>query len=139
MYEYTNLRVKINILLDTTYRTTLTNKLLYGADLQPPPLCALCFCRLPLVRVYEWRVERKMLLDTTYRTTLTNKLLYEADLQPLPLCALSFCRVPLVKSHLADLLGRDKTAINFGLSCTMNADESIARGCALQCAMLSSR
>ncbi|CAN0429939.1 unnamed protein product, partial [Ectocarpus sp. 12 AP-2014] len=26
-------------------------------------------------------------------------------------------RVPLVKSHLAELLGRDKTAINFGLSC----------------------
>lgn len=48
-------------------------------------------------------------------------------------------RVPLVKSHLSDLLGRDKAAINFGLSCTMNADESIARGCALQCAMLSSR
>ncbi|CAM9320236.1 unnamed protein product [Ascophyllum nodosum] len=48
-------------------------------------------------------------------------------------------RVPLVKSHLADLLGRDKSALNFGLSCTMNADESIARGCALQCAMLSSR
>ncbi|CAM9292853.1 unnamed protein product [Ectocarpus sp. 12 AP-2014] len=48
-------------------------------------------------------------------------------------------RVPLVKSHLAELLGRDKTAINFGLSCTLNADESIARGCALQCAMLSKR
>ncbi|CAM9772641.1 unnamed protein product [Scytosiphon promiscuus] len=48
-------------------------------------------------------------------------------------------RVPLVKSHLADLLGRDKSAINFGLSCTLNADESIARGCALQCAMLSKR
>ncbi|CAM9352873.1 unnamed protein product [Pylaiella littoralis] len=48
-------------------------------------------------------------------------------------------RVPLVKSHLSDLLGRDKSAINFGLSCTLNADESIARGCALQCAMLSKR
>eukprot|EP00752_Nemacystus_decipiens_P011694 g10378.t1 len=48
-------------------------------------------------------------------------------------------RVPLVKSHLAELLGRDKTAINFGLSCTLNADEAIARGCALQCAMLSKR
>lgn len=48
-------------------------------------------------------------------------------------------RVPMVKSHLSELLGRDKAAINFGLSCTMNADESIARGCALQCAMLSKR
>lgn len=45
----------------------------------------------------------------------------------------------MVKSHLSGLLGRDKAAINFGLSCTMNADESIARGCALQCAMLSKR
>lgn len=45
----------------------------------------------------------------------------------------------MVKSHLADLLGRDKSAINFGLSCTLNADESIGRGCALQCAMLSKR
>ncbi|CAM9137702.1 unnamed protein product, partial [Sphacelaria rigidula] len=45
----------------------------------------------------------------------------------------------MIKSHLSELLGRDKTAINFGLSCTMNADESIARGCALQCAMLSKR
>ncbi|CAN0193287.1 unnamed protein product, partial [Discosporangium mesarthrocarpum] len=48
-------------------------------------------------------------------------------------------RVPMVKAFLSDLLGRDKNVINFGLSCTLNADESVARGCALQCAMLSSR
>ena len=48
-------------------------------------------------------------------------------------------RVPLVKRHLASLLKTDMKAINHGLSCTMNADEAIARGCALQCAILSSR
>ncbi|KAG5189610.1 heat shock protein 70 [Tribonema minus] len=48
-------------------------------------------------------------------------------------------RVPLVKRHLAGLLRTDPAAINYGLSCTMNADEAVARGCALQCAILSSR
>ncbi|CAM9096880.1 unnamed protein product [Chrysoparadoxa australica] len=48
-------------------------------------------------------------------------------------------RVQSVRRRLADLLGTDKEAINCGLSTTLNADECVARGCALQCAMLSSR
>mmetsp|Transcript_11422 Transcript_11422/g.17001 ORF Transcript_11422/g.17001 Transcript_11422/m.17001 type:complete len:786 (+) Transcript_11422:85-2442(+) len=48
-------------------------------------------------------------------------------------------RIPMVKRHLSRLLKLDENAINFGLSCTLNADESVARGCALQCAILSSR
>lgn len=46
-------------------------------------------------------------------------------------------RVASIKRHIADVLGLDKEAQNFGLSTTLNADESVARGCALQCAILS--
>lgn len=48
-------------------------------------------------------------------------------------------RVPAVKKHIATLLQTDQSLVNFGLSCTMNADEAVARGTALQCAMLSSK
>lgn len=46
-------------------------------------------------------------------------------------------RVASVKRHLSQVLGLDKDAQNYGLSTTLNADESVARGCALQCAILS--
>ncbi|KAE9024038.1 Heat shock protein 14 [Phytophthora rubi] len=46
-------------------------------------------------------------------------------------------RVTSVKRHLAEVLGLDKEQQNFGLSTTLNADESVARGCALNCAILS--
>ncbi|KAF4139010.1 Hsp70 protein [Phytophthora infestans] len=46
-------------------------------------------------------------------------------------------RVSSVKRHLADVLGLDKEQQNYGLSTTLNADESVARGCALNCAILS--
>mmetsp|Transcript_14730 Transcript_14730/g.18842 ORF Transcript_14730/g.18842 Transcript_14730/m.18842 type:complete len:878 (-) Transcript_14730:355-2988(-) len=48
-------------------------------------------------------------------------------------------RVPAVKRAIAAALGLEVTPPNFGLSTTLNADEAIARGCALQCAILSSR
>ncbi|RLN48744.1 hypothetical protein BBJ29_006316 [Phytophthora kernoviae] len=46
-------------------------------------------------------------------------------------------RVTSVKRQLADVLGLDKEQQNYGLSTTLNADESVARGCALNCAILS--
>ncbi|CCI46709.1 unnamed protein product [Albugo candida] len=46
-------------------------------------------------------------------------------------------RVASVKRRLADILSLDNSAQNYGLSTTLNADESVARGCALQCAILS--
>ncbi|OQR93353.1 heat shock protein belonging to the HSP70 family [Achlya hypogyna] len=46
-------------------------------------------------------------------------------------------RVASVKRKLADILGLDKEKPNMGLSTTLNADEAVARGCALQCAILS--
>jgi heat shock 70kDa protein 4 len=48
-------------------------------------------------------------------------------------------RINIVKRVLGEALGLDASAMNFGLKTTMNADEAVARGAALQCAMLSSR
>ena len=48
-------------------------------------------------------------------------------------------RVGCVKRTLAKILGTDETATNNGLSTTMNADEAVARGAALQSAILSPR
>lgn len=48
-------------------------------------------------------------------------------------------RVASVKQTLATILGLDAKAVNNGLSTTMNADEAVARGCALQSAILSPR
>ncbi len=48
-------------------------------------------------------------------------------------------RIELVKRTLATILGMDTTQINCGLKTTMNADEAVCRGAALQCAMESSR
>ena len=46
-------------------------------------------------------------------------------------------RIPALKKAVATELGLDLASHNFGLSLTMNADEGIAAGAALQCAMLS--
>lgn len=48
-------------------------------------------------------------------------------------------RVNIVKKKLSEILDLDMNAVNNGLKTTMNADEAVARGGALQCAMLSSR
>eukprot|EP01031_Cornospumella_fuschlensis_P026854 gene26854-32453_t len=48
-------------------------------------------------------------------------------------------RVSIVKRVLGEVLGLDPNAMNNGLKTTMNADEAVARGGALQCALLSSR
>jgi len=48
-------------------------------------------------------------------------------------------RVGCVKRTLASILGLDATKNNNGLSTTMNADEAISRGAALQSAILSPR
>jgi molecular chaperone DnaK (HSP70) len=48
-------------------------------------------------------------------------------------------RINIIKRTLSEILGLDASAMNYGLKTTMNADEAVARGGALQCAMLSSR
>lgn len=48
-------------------------------------------------------------------------------------------RINIVKKSLGALLGLNAEAVNYGLKTTMNSDEAVARGAALQCAVLSSR
>ena len=48
-------------------------------------------------------------------------------------------RVNIVKKQLAEILKLDMSAMGYGLKTTMNSDEAVARGTALQCALLSSR
>ena len=48
-------------------------------------------------------------------------------------------RVACVKRRPSGLLGLDANAVNFGLSTTLNADESVARGAALMSVILSPR
>ena len=48
-------------------------------------------------------------------------------------------RVSSVKIRLAEVLQLDQSGTNYGLSTTMNADEAVARGAALQAAILSPR
>jgi len=71
------------------------------------------------------------------------RALAETSLKPADLFSVEVVggatRVSSVKVTLATLLGLDVSAVNNGLSTTMNADESVARGCALQSAILSPR
>lgn len=46
-------------------------------------------------------------------------------------------RVNCVKLRLAELLKLDKTKLNYGLGTTLNADEAVSRGCALQVSVAS--
>lgn len=48
-------------------------------------------------------------------------------------------RVASVKRKLATTLELDTSLANYGLKTTMNADEAVAKGCAMQAAMLSPR
>jgi heat shock 70kDa protein 4 len=48
-------------------------------------------------------------------------------------------RVNCIKKTLGAALGLDASLVNYGLKTTMNSDEAVARGAALQCAMESSR
>jgi heat shock protein 4 len=48
-------------------------------------------------------------------------------------------RISIVKRRLGEILKLNKDAVNYGLKTTMNSDEAVARGGALQCAMLSAQ
>jgi len=48
-------------------------------------------------------------------------------------------RIGILKKTLAEILGLDLNAVNHGLKTTMNSDEAVCRGAALQCAILSSK
>lgn len=72
-----------------------------------------------------------------------NRALDEAKLERSDLTSVEIVggatRVGSVKETIAGVLGLDVKAVNNGLSTTMNADEAVARGCALQSAILSPR
>lgn len=71
------------------------------------------------------------------------RALEEVNLTPSQLASIEIVgggtRVGCVKRTLAAVLGLDASATNNGLSTTMNADEAVARGAALQSAILSPR
>jgi heat shock protein 4 len=71
------------------------------------------------------------------------RALAETNLDPKDLASVEIVgggtRVGCVKRTLAKILGLDESATNNGLSTTLNADEAIARGAALQSAILSPR
>jgi heat shock protein 4 len=72
-----------------------------------------------------------------------DRCLAEAGLTPAQLDSVELIgggtRVACVKRRLASILGLDASLVNTGLHTTMNADEAVARGCALQSAILSPR
>lgn len=71
------------------------------------------------------------------------RCLAEAGLDAKPLASIELVgggtRVSCVKKCLAAKLGTDPALTNIGLMTTMNADESVARGCTLMSAILSPR
>lgn len=71
------------------------------------------------------------------------RALAETELSPSDLASIEIVgggsRVGCLKRTLAKILGLDTSATNNGLSTTLNADEAIARGAALQSAILSPR
>jgi len=77
-------------------------------------------------------------LEAPIRRALAEAKLSVPDLKSVEIVG-GGSRVACVKRTLADLLGLDKNAVNFGLSTTLNADESVARGAALMSAILSPR
>ena len=48
-------------------------------------------------------------------------------------------RINCIKKILSEVMGLDASQVNYGLKTTMNSDEAVARGAALQCAIESSR
>jgi len=72
-----------------------------------------------------------------------NQCLLEAGLQREQLSDVEIVggssRIGFIKKTLAEILGLDLSSTNFGLKTTMNSDEAVARGAALQCAILSSK
>lgn len=83
---------------------------------------------------------RKLCDDAHFLTTAPHT---EAGVTPEQLANVEIVgggtRVNSVKLHIAGVLGLDKSKLNYGLSTTLNADEAVSRGCALQAAILSSR
>lgn len=77
-------------------------------------------------------------LEGPIQRALTEVKMTPADLSSVEIVG-GATRVSCVKLRLAEILGLNKAKTNNGLSTTMNADEAVARGAALQAAILSPR
>jgi len=77
-------------------------------------------------------------LNPPIQSALTEAGVKPSDLDSIEIVGGS-TRIGCIKRTLAMILGLDVDATNNGLSTTMNADESVARGAALQSAILSPR
>jgi molecular chaperone DnaK (HSP70) len=77
-------------------------------------------------------------LEEPVRSCLRDARLTAADLSDVEIVGGS-SRISIVKRRLGEILELDKNAVNYGLKTTMNSDEAVARGGALQCAMLSAQ
>mmetsp|Transcript_14890 Transcript_14890/g.31228 ORF Transcript_14890/g.31228 Transcript_14890/m.31228 type:complete len:858 (-) Transcript_14890:427-3000(-) len=95
-------------------------------------------CKLTLEKLMEMAEPLLARLERPIREALATAGLAPGDLASVEIVGGS-TRLEFVKERMATLLETDKEAINMGLSTTMNADESVCRGCALQAAMLSTR
>jgi len=95
-------------------------------------------CKLTLEELMEMAEPLLARLEGPIREALETAGLTPADLSSVEIVGGS-TRLEFVKARMSQLLELDASAINMGLSTTMNADESVCRGCALQAAMLSTR
>lgn len=103
----------------------IMDELDYGCSLSASEYEAMC---APLLARLEPPIQR----------ALAEAELTAADLDSVEIVG-GGSRVSCVKREFARILGLDDSATNYGLSTTMNADEAVARGAALQSAILSPR
>lgn len=75
-------------------------------------------------------------IPTPIKEALRMAKLTAADIASVQLIGGS-TRIPLVRKQVAETMGTPMDKQNFGLSCTLNPDECVARGCALQSAIIS--
>jgi len=95
-------------------------------------------CKLTLENLMEMAEPLLARLEVPIREALEVAGLTPAELSSVEIVGGS-TRLEFVKARMSKVLDLDASAINMGLSTTMNADESVCRGCALQAAMLSTR
>jgi len=95
-------------------------------------------CSLTAAEYEEMCAELLARLNPPIQRALAETELSASDLASIEILG-GGSRVGCVKRTLAKILGLDASATNNGLSTTLNADEAIARGAALQSAILSPR
>ena len=83
--------------------------------------------------MFEWMREK---IAPPIKEALRQAKLTSADIDSVQLLGGS-TRVGLVRKEIAQAVGSSLDKQNYGLSCTLNPDECVARGAALQCAILS--